>query len=94
MRHNTDIYAMKWQPENKNLNRNALNVVTKNLIWDTYYESTIYKSKSPLFHELNIFKKINKAMKILIQQYYRYTFTNLIGTNPCTQMAIYVFKKL
>ena len=55
MRHNTDIYAMKWQPENKNLNRNALNVVTKNLIWDTYYESTIYKSKSPLFHELNIF---------------------------------------
>ena len=39
------------------------------------------KSKSPLFHELTFFKKVNKAMKMLTKQYYRYKFTNLIGTN-------------
>ena len=85
MRHNTDICAMKWQPENKNLNRNALNVVTKNLIWDTYYESTIYKSKSPLFHELNIFLKSsqsNENINTTILQIYIYQFNLYKSMNP------------
>ena len=45
------------------------------------YKLRLYDSKPPLFHELNLFKKINKVMKMLTKQYYGYKFTNLIRTN-------------
>ena len=38
-------------------------------------------SQPPLFRELIFSKKVNKAMKMLTQQYYGQKFTNLIGTN-------------
>ena len=38
---------------------------SKEVCYETLdYESRFCKSKPPLFHELNFFKKVNKAMKM------------------------------